>query len=202
MSLADELLADLEDLDAEDEGDVDADQAIINSSNAIETNGTPGHNDLDNGFDDFEASMDLDGAGSSGGPREVAKLLYSTAFQSALQDIDKYMGTTRTSIIGPVEEDPEYKLLVKVNTLTVEIDGEVSALHKYVRDNYNKRFPELEQLINSPIDYLRAVQMIGMNEGNMSPNNINCLKMCPFHTERIILFQNEISCNRSTKLTM
>ena len=68
---------------------------------------------------------------------------------------------------GPIEEDPEYKLIVESNNLTVEIDNEigendfpllnvmflcllhifgasclfVGVVHKYVRDLYAKRFP-------------------------------------------------------------
>lgn len=146
MSLADELLADLEDLSAEE---LPEDEV-----------GEESHDEAQ-GFDAFDEGMDLDAVDRAGGPREVAKLLDSTAFKDALKEIDKYMGTERTTVLGPVEQDPEYKLLVRVNNLTVDVDGEVGVLHKYVRDIYNKRFPELEQLIMNPVDYLRTVQMIG-----------------------------------------
>lgn len=150
MSLADELLADLEDLS---EG-VDDDDLV----------GVKEENSEGEGFDGFDAEgMDLDNGDRSGGPRQVAKLLDSHAFQDAMREMETYMGTERTTVLGPVEEDPEYKLIVRVNNLTVDIDAEVGVLHKYVRDIYHKRFPELEQLIMNPIEYLRTAQLIGMS---------------------------------------
>jgi U4/U6 small nuclear ribonucleoprotein PRP31 len=32
--------------------------------------------------------------------------------------------------MGPVEEDPEYKLIVQANNLTVDIDNEILVVHK------------------------------------------------------------------------
>lgn len=32
-------------------------------------------------------------------------------------------------------------------------------VHKYMRDNYAKRFPELEQLVQEPLDYARTVKV-------------------------------------------
>ena len=37
----------------------------------------------------------------------------------------------------------------------------VGIIHKYVRDIYTKRFPELESLIEYPFDYIRTVQRLG-----------------------------------------
>ena len=35
---------------------------------------------------------------------------------------------------GPVDEDPEYKLIVDCNALTVDIDNEVVLVHNFIRD--------------------------------------------------------------------
>lgn len=40
-------------------------------------------------------------------------------------------------------------------------------IHKFIRDLYAPRFPELEQMITNPIDYVRAVQLIG-NEKDLA----------------------------------
>ncbi len=32
-------------------------------------------------------------------------------------------------------------------------------IHKYVRDLYSKRFPELESLVHTPLEYIRTVQV-------------------------------------------
>lgn len=91
-------------------------------------------------------------------------------------------------VSGPVESDPEYRLIVVANNLTVEIDNELSKLpchirtsnfegvlccnrfswlhclssdiiHKFTRDKYSKRFPELESLVPDSLDYIRAVKV-------------------------------------------
>ena len=34
-------------------------------------------------------------------------------------------------------------------------------IHKFVRDLYSKRFPELESLVHTPLEYVRTVQVKG-----------------------------------------
>lgn len=36
----------------------------------------------------------------------------------------------------------------------------IGVIHKFVRDNYAKRFPELEQLVLHPLDYIRTVKVM------------------------------------------
>jgi U4/U6 small nuclear ribonucleoprotein PRP31 len=107
------------------------------------------------------------------------------------------------AVYGPIEEDPEYKLIVEANNITVEIDNEISesipslgppvtffsivrsslaefplkffvdaavccfsfsslmagVIHKFVRDLYARRFPELDQLVLHPLDYIKTVKV-------------------------------------------
>jgi len=56
---------------------------------------------------------------------------------------------------GPVEHDPEYLLIVDANNLLVEID----IIQNFVKNIYHKRFPELEQLVQLPMDYLKTVKV-------------------------------------------
>ena len=72
--------------------------------------------------------------------------------------------------VGPVEQDPEYKLIVEANNLTVEIDNEINVIHKYIRDKYLKRFPELESLVPVALDYIRCVRELG-NHVERAKNN-------------------------------
>jgi U4/U6 small nuclear ribonucleoprotein PRP31 len=67
----------------------------------------------------------------------------------------------QTKIIGTVEDHPEYKLLTQANALASSIDGEVVALNKVIRDHYSVRFPKLETLIANPLEYAKAVAIIG-----------------------------------------
>lgn len=62
---------------------------------------------------------------------------------------------------GSSEDDPTYKLLVECNQLAVDIDTELTVVHNWVRDSYRARFPELESLVQHPVDYARVVKAIG-----------------------------------------
>ncbi|KAI8346228.1 hypothetical protein B0O80DRAFT_393004 [Mortierella sp. GBAus27b] len=63
-----------------------------------------------------------------------------------------------------VEDDPEYQLTVKANTITVAIDNEILVVHKFIRDHYEPKFPELETLVANPMDYARTVKRIGNSD--------------------------------------
>ena len=38
----------------------------------------------------------------------------------------------------------------------------IDVIHKFVRDLYSKRFPELESLVHTPLEYVRTVQVDGI----------------------------------------
>ena len=38
----------------------------------------------------------------------------------------------------------------------------IDVIHKFTRDNYAKRFPELESLIHTPMEYIKTVKVISM----------------------------------------
>lgn len=59
-----------------------------------------------------------------------------------------------------IEENPEYQLLKEANELSTQIDDEITAVHKYIRDHYSIRFPYLEELIKNPVDYAKTVAII------------------------------------------
>ena len=62
---------------------------------------------------------------------------------------------------GVVEADEEYQLIVEANNLAVDIDNDVSAIHKYIRDLYAKRFSEMESLVVNPLEYITTVKELG-----------------------------------------
>ncbi|WWD16212.1 hypothetical protein CI109_100638 [Kwoniella shandongensis] len=94
---------------------------------------------------------------------KVARLMTGTKLKEVLADIAKYTSTPSdmTSSGGPLEENPEYHLVVTANNMSVEVDNEILLVHKFIRDHYAPRFPELEQLIADPWTYIAAVQAIG-----------------------------------------
>lgn len=60
-----------------------------------------------------------------------------------------------------VEDNPEYQLLTKSNNFSTSIDDHATEVHKYIRDHYSARFPELETLLADPLEYTKAVAIIG-----------------------------------------
>jgi U4/U6 small nuclear ribonucleoprotein PRP31 len=99
--------------------------------------------------------------------KEVLDVSLARRFSSASansQGIERYTAepTDMSSTSGgPLEENPEYHLVVTANNMSVEVDNEILLVHKFIRDHYGWRFPELEQLITDPWTYIAAVQAIG-----------------------------------------
>ena len=89
--------------------------------------------------------------------------------------MDKFLENprSRNTVFGPVEQDPEYQLIVKANNLTVEIENEMSIINKYCRDHYSKRFPELDSLVPNALEYIQTIQVL---QNDLDPTKIE-LKM-------------------------
>ncbi|KAI1845636.1 hypothetical protein JX265_005326 [Neoarthrinium moseri] len=68
---------------------------------------------------------------------------------------------SQTINVGNIEDNPEYRVLTESNTLSTQIDGEIMKVHKFIRDHYSTRFPELETLVQNPIDYAKVVAILG-----------------------------------------
>ncbi|CAF2895999.1 unnamed protein product [Rotaria sp. Silwood2] len=88
-------------------------------------------------------------------------------------------------MLGPIEGNPEYLLIVNANNLLVEIDNEIDIIHDFVRLIYRKRFPELEQLVKLPLDYLKIVQELE-NDIDQAKINGNLQKVLPKPTLMIV----------------
>lgn len=81
-----------------------------------------------------------------------------------LQKIAHYQAQppeARDNLIGNIEDHPEYELLTESNQLSTSIDSEIVLVHKYIRDHYSVRFPELETLIQNPLEYAKVVAILG-----------------------------------------
>ncbi|XP_060860771.1 U4/U6 small nuclear ribonucleoprotein Prp31 [Metopolophium dirhodum] len=154
MSLAEELLADLE-----EDGYDDSEPMVVIQEE------TP-HNLPDNAL--IPKQTDFKNAKI----RDLAKLRDSVRLVNIMQQIDVFQSRQRRTEdeLGPVESDPEYLLIVDANNLIVEIDDEILIIHKFVRDKYSKRFPELESLVVGPLEYVQTVKELG-NTLEQSKNN-------------------------------
>ncbi|CDH56223.1 nop domain-containing protein [Lichtheimia corymbifera JMRC:FSU:9682] len=166
-SLADELAADL---DFSDEQSVHSDDDRQNEQSqdqdAMDIN------------EDGEATKDTDRSTNDASPssghqdnvHKVTKFLQSKQTKDILERIEHFKSRDRTATDlnnAPTEEDEEYQLIVNANSMTADIDGEIQAVHKFIRDHYAPRFPELESLILNPMDYARTVKAIG-NEKDLT----------------------------------
>lgn len=185
MSLADELLADLED-DKNDDDDLDDLIKEETDATGYDNNGTinsgagesslfnkisiDGIEDGDDDDDEDDEPMEVDVRVSS--IRELCKLRDSKKLQHILTEIDKYIANPRKSneMIGNVESDPEYQLIVEANSVAVDVDNEISIIHKFTKNKYQKRFPELDSLIVGEMEYLHAVKELG-NDLDEAKNN-------------------------------
>jgi len=160
MSLADELLADLDELDDEsfDVGDIDTSQ-IKNED------------------------MDVDGGKVEFG-NDIYRLLKSEKLSNIKEAIEVFSDKPAESA-GPVEEHPEYNLIVDSNNMAVEIDNEIFFLHKFIRDLYSERFPELESLVLNPMDFIRTVFHLG-NDLEKSKFDVELQEVLPSATIMVV----------------
>ncbi|XP_044777935.1 U4/U6 small nuclear ribonucleoprotein Prp31 isoform X2 [Neomonachus schauinslandi] len=154
MSLADELLADLEEAAEEEEG------------------GSYGEEEEEPAIEDVQEETQLDLSGDS--VKSIAKLWDSKMFAEIMMKIEEYISkqAKASEVMGPVEAAPEYRVIVDANNLTVEIENELNIIHKFIRDKYSKRFPELESLVPNALDYIRTVKELG-NSLDKCKNNEN-----------------------------
>ncbi|PAA69566.1 hypothetical protein BOX15_Mlig022714g1 [Macrostomum lignano] len=156
MSLTEELLADLEETAA-----AAADAIKEEPIDSEEFNNGDG---ADSAAAAAAAAAQLAASAASGPVHSVAKLSDSEQLARVLEQIEAFeAGPKRqaSEIQGPVEADPEYQLIVEANNLAVKIDDEIHIIHRYCRDRYATRFPELETLVPSPVEYLQTVQQLG-----------------------------------------
>ncbi|KAF3086178.1 U4/U6-U5 snRNP complex subunit prp31 [Orbilia oligospora] len=194
MSLADELLADFDDQsDGEEEKEIDSLNTTLDPY-ADKSNGTASNSrhgmgiDGDGEDEEDEEMMDVGGEGDGDDGedetqtkariekmqlgkvddvRSIAKLM--KVLEPVLEKIAYYQSQpTPTSIIGSVEQNPEYHLIVESNKHSVEIDSEIILVHKFIRDHYSPRYPELENLVTNPLDYAKTVAVI-KNDLHLQP---------------------------------
>ena len=167
MGSLDAFLNDLDDLDDDEEG------GPIDEEEAFEGEGEDG---------------DIDMTAEDGGVRRsraVTGLLRSSRMSDLMERIASSSGSAGESFSGvstadvkpsggssrgdATEDDEEeaHKLIVRCNEMVVDIDDEVEAIAKTIKDEYAHRFPELDSLVINPLDYARVVIKLG-NEIELS----------------------------------
>ena len=159
-TLADSFLDDLDDLDDSD-GDDEEQVGGGGVSNA-------GGAEVEDEAEEEDELEQMSAAIQAGGDlSSVAALRKSDAFRSQMARIEESLSLPPQPIVGNVEDNPEYQLIVSCNDLVQQLDEELLNVYKFVVDLYSKKFPELESLVPGRADDLRTVQAIG-NEMDMT----------------------------------
>jgi len=88
--------------------------------------------------------------------RTIAKLAHGSRLKNLIERVDQQM----TPGAPDLTASDEYDLLVDANNMTVEIGDEITRIHQFVKDHYEKKFPELHTIVFNPLDYARVVQRL------------------------------------------
>ncbi|KAL8883387.1 MAG: hypothetical protein Q9215_008253, partial [Flavoplaca cf. flavocitrina] len=177
-TLADELLNDFE--DSASEGEEEGQNGFLRESATPPAPGQPNGRKESSSMildgDEEEDDEDEAGDGVQNGDlklqdaddEEEAKAKVEKMQLGGVSDVRTVAGLMKTlepvlenSFVGSVEDNPEYHLLTQANTLSTSIDNEIILVHKFIRDHYSTRFPELETLVTNPLDYAKTVAIIG-----------------------------------------
>ncbi|EXJ82122.1 hypothetical protein A1O1_08191 [Capronia coronata CBS 617.96] len=145
----DERMGDVEEEEEEEEEEAEAIAADTGGTDAVDDE------------DDTKAKVEKMRLGGVRDVRSVAGLMKT--LQPVLERISHYQNIPpdqRTTGVGSIEDNPEYHLLTQSNSLSTQIDSEIILVHKFIRDHYSARFPELETLVTNPIDYAKTVAII------------------------------------------
>ena len=144
LTLADSFLNDLDELEEDND---DEQQEQTNEELA---------NDLEESDDDVMAELKDEGVDAK------IKLQSSDRYRRHMSAIAE-----RSEKPASFDDDEEYALIVESNEILVKMDAELHEVHAYVNDLYGKKFPELETLVPSKLEYLRVVAQM-RNEMDMT----------------------------------
>ncbi|EGC32244.1 hypothetical protein DICPUDRAFT_155821 [Dictyostelium purpureum] len=105
----------------------------------------------------------------------IAKLNGSPRLAQLLDRIDnQMMKPLPEKGVKTGQDSEEHKLIVDCNQMAQEIQHEIYLIHKFVRDRYSKKFPELESSVQNALDYINVVKRI-KNENDLSSVELNDL---------------------------
>ena len=99
--------------------------------------------------------------------KDVTLLWMSTELEDTMEKIKQLVngnvskdGMSVEPQMNSEQGEDEAKLVTRVNSMAFDIDDEIAAVFKCVKDIYHKRFPEMESLILDPLYYVRTVQLL------------------------------------------
>lgn len=136
-TLADSFLADLEELSSEEDEQVKRENVVVKEEEKKQGDGVSLIHD-------------------------VATLVSSERYRDILARVREGLESSAPSndeetTIG----SRSYEFLVECNKIVVQIDNEIVVVYNFIRDQYRAKFPELESLVQAPLDYVAVVKRIG-----------------------------------------
>ena len=176
-TLADSFLDDLDEL-GDDEEQNGGSASSSSSSSSHQRLSAAESKEIDDDDDDEEEEDENEGATGDGtdemdidkmlekmvaakAKSAIGQLRTSLRYKNHLAEVVTATGESFVLSSGPLETDPQYKLIVASNKVVHDIDEEILGTFRYVADIYAKKFPELENLVSNKLDYIRTVQRIG-----------------------------------------
>uniref|UniRef100_A0A7E4VU13 U4/U6 small nuclear ribonucleoprotein Prp31 n=1 Tax=Panagrellus redivivus TaxID=6233 RepID=A0A7E4VU13_PANRE len=135
---------------------------------------------------------------------DVARLMESANYIKLTNDMNEQLKQDHIpTLMTPIEVDPQYVLLVALCELGADVEHEISVIHKFIRDKYEKRFPELENLVPMPLEYARTVAILGNDilekskDGDLfkdflAPSTIMVVNLSSVNTKGVPLDESEL----------
>ncbi|SJK86023.1 U4/U6 small nuclear ribonucleoprotein PRP31 [Babesia microti strain RI] len=152
-TLADSFLLDLEDLEHDDEIEDNNNRTALAQCYESDPDET-----IKDAVKEYFSSSDLKN-------RSFSQFLRSERLNKT---IEKIIPLLDGKILIDREVDYKEQLLIRdCNSLVIEIDTEILSIHKYVKDIYCSKFPELESIVVAPLDYISLVKRI-QNESDIT----------------------------------
>ena len=175
-SLAESFLEDLEELDRSSDED-----EVVDNAHGNKDEGNDDLSDFDSDDDeemDTQSNIDdvLVKIIESKAASSIGVLRNSSSFKKLLKEVTDALESSEghNYHVGPLDHDPEYKLVLSCNKIVQDIDDDITATHRYIADFYAKKFNELLSLIPNKVDYVKTVLRIG-NEMDMTIINFDDL---------------------------
>ena len=97
---------------------------------------------------------------------EVSKLLRSHELNGVFKLVAEYYGDGSAAKNTLTKDDDEYGFVLRCSEVVLKIEVEKTKVHKFIRDHYAVRFPELASLTTDSVTYSRLVTTIS-NDMNL-----------------------------------
>eukprot|EP01064_Diplonema_japonicum_P004615 TRINITY_DN13030_c0_g1_i1.p1 TRINITY_DN13030_c0_g1~~TRINITY_DN13030_c0_g1_i1.p1 ORF type:complete len:490 (+),score=121.54 TRINITY_DN13030_c0_g1_i1:45-1514(+) len=129
--------------------------------------------------------------------QEVAKVLRSDKMLNHITEIEEANDSKDDAGVMTVDSK-EYALMLESNRIVTEITRDINKVHKFVKDHFAVKFPELESYSLDPIQYCKTVKCIG---NVMDTTTITASLSDILDKKDILVVQTMASSSKGRKLT-